>query len=232
MIIAIHQPDYIPYWGYFYKMAKCDAFVFLDDCQFSNANWHHWNRIKTPHGECRLKVPVEQHLGDPINSIRTRDELGWKVKHLRTLEMNYGRSAHFSEIYPQLKKLIEKKYDNLADMNIAINTFICYGFGFSPKLYRSSTMGIETVREERVIDICELLHATDYLSGKGAAAYEVETDFSNRGLKLRYTDYKSFEYTQLWGNFIPNLSIVDYLFNCGFLIPKCFNIFGCIDNIN
>ena len=92
MKISIHQPDYISYLGYFYKISKSDIFVFLDDAQFSNDNMHHWNRIKTPQGECRLKIPVEQHLGDPINRVRTKDELKWKQKHLKTLEMNYTKS--------------------------------------------------------------------------------------------------------------------------------------------
>ena len=94
MVVAIHQPDYISWLGYFYKMSRSDVFVFLDDCQFSNDNMHHWNRLKTPQGSCRVKIPVEQHLGDPINRVRTRDELGWKEKHLRTVEMNYSRARH------------------------------------------------------------------------------------------------------------------------------------------
>ena len=88
MVISIHQPDYIPYLGYFYKMSQSDKFVFLDDAQYSNDNMHNWNKIKTPQGELRLKIPVENHLGDAINKVRTKDELGWREKHLKTIEMS------------------------------------------------------------------------------------------------------------------------------------------------
>ena len=110
MIVSIHQPDYISYLGYFYKVSQSDAFVFLDDAQFSNDNMHHWNRIKTPQGECRLKIPVEQHLGDLINQVRTKDELKWKEKHLKTIEMNYKKAPFFEELFPQFKELLTKDY--------------------------------------------------------------------------------------------------------------------------
>ena len=216
MKISIHQPDYIPYWGYFYKISQSDRFVFLDDCQFSNDNMHHWNRIKTPHGECRLKIPVEQHLGDPINKVRTRDELKWKQKHLRTLEMNYAKSDYFKEIFPAFYDVLIRDYTSLADINIAINQFICKGFGFNAEFYRSSEMSVDTVREERVIDICLSLGGSEYISGNGARAYQVEEHFTERGIKLTYADYQPFEYKQLWGDFMPNMSVLDYIFNCGF----------------
>lgn len=216
MIVAIHQPDYIPYLGYFYKMAKSDVFVFLDDCQFSNDNWHHWNRIKTPQGECRLKIPVQQHLGDLINEVRSKDELKWKEKHLKVLEMNYKKAKHYEEVFSFIKEKFETSYSSIAEMNIAINTDICHKLGFFPKLYCSSDLPIQTVREERVIDICKLLGGDEYLSGKGAQAYEVEEHFTEKGLKLTYTDFEVFEYHQLWGEFLPYMSTLDYLFNCGF----------------
>ena len=113
MIISIHQPDYIPYLGYFYKISKSDKFVFLDDAQFSNNNMHNWNKIKTPQGELRLKIPVAQSLGDSIMSVRTKDELKWKEKHLKTIEMNYSKSTFFLEFFPECKKLLLKEYNNI-----------------------------------------------------------------------------------------------------------------------
>lgn len=216
MIVAIHQPDYIPYLGYFYKMSKCDVWVHLDDCQFSNVNWHHWNRIKTSQGECRLKIPVEQHLGYPINKVRTRDELKWKAKHLKAVEMNYKKASHFEEVFHFWKELLIKDYENIADMNIAINTAIAQRLGFHPIFHCSSEMSINTMREERVIDICLQVGGDEYLSGRGAADYELKEDFKEKGLKLTYSDYIGIKYTQLWGGFLPNLSILDFLFNCGF----------------
>ena len=216
MIISIHQPDYIPYIGFFYKMSKSDKFVFLDDCQFSNDNMHHWNRVKTPQGECRLKIPVKQHLGDTINIVETRDELQWKKKHLKTIEMNYSKAPFFKEIFPEFEALIIQNYKSLSEQNIAINMWIAEKFGMKAEFFKTSDMDIKTVNEERVIDICTALGGDVYISGNGAKAYQVDEHFTERGVKLVYTDYKSIEYKQLWGEFIPNLSIVDYMFNCGF----------------
>ena len=216
MIISIHQPDYIPYMGYFYKIAQSDVFVFLDDAQFSSDNMHHWNRIKTPQGECRLKIPVENKLGYKINQVRTKDELNWKEKHLKTIEMNYSKALYFKDIFPQIKEIILSTYTSLADQNIAINMFICKGFCLNKKFISSSELGINTTKETRVIDICKALGGTKYISGNGAKAYQINEHFEQRNLELVYTDYKPFEYLQVWKEFTPNMSILDYIFNCGF----------------
>lgn len=218
MTVSIHQPDYISYLGYFYKISRSDVFVFLDDAQFSNDNMHHWNRIKTPQGECRLKVPVEQHLGDAINRVRTKDELGWKEKHLKTIEMNYKKAAFFDAVFPRFRELLTADYPSISEMNIAINTWIAREFGFTAAFYRSSDLPIETVREERVIDIVKHFGGDAYISGHGAKAYQVDEHFTSQGIDLVYTDYKPIEYRQLWpkAGFLPYMSTLDYLFNCGF----------------
>lgn len=216
MIISIHQPDYIPYIGYFYKIAYSDFFVFLDNAQFSTDNMHHWNNIKTPQGELRLKVPVENKLGMKINEVRTRDTLKWKEKHLKTIEMNYKRAPFFEQIFSTFSQLLLKEYSSLAEMNININSWIANSFKLNTPLLLSSNMGITTTKETRVIDICKVLNGNTYLSGNGARAYQVPEHFADNGLTLTYTNYKAFEYPQLWKDFIPNLSILDYIFNCGF----------------
>ena len=216
MRIAIHQPDYLPYLGTFYNFYLADVFVHLDDVQYSNSNFHNFNNIKTPQGNCRIKIPIEYSFGDKILQVRTKDELGWKEKHLKTIRMNYLRSKYFVDFFPQLEELLMTKYNNLAEMNISVNETIAQAFGFSTKFVRSSDMDISTAREERVIDICKQLNASTYISGIGGKNYQNEQNFKQEGIQLAYTDYTSFEYTQLWQSFIPNLSIVDYIFNCGF----------------
>ncbi|OQB14361.1 MAG: WbqC-like protein family protein [Firmicutes bacterium ADurb.Bin193] len=216
MIVSIHQPDYIPYIGYFYKIAKSDTFVFLDDVQFSNDNVHNQNKIKTPQGELRLKIPVLYKFGDKINQVKTKDELKWKEKHLKTIEMNYLRAKYFNDFFSSFKELLMSDYKNLADMNITINKYICDRFSIKPQFVVSSDLNINSMKEERVIDICLALGADEYLSGNGARAYQVDEHFESRGIKLKYTDYKPISYTQVWKEFLPNMSIIDYIFNCGF----------------
>ena len=220
MFISIHQPDYIPYLGYFYKIYQSEVFVFLDDVQFSNDNMHHWNRVKTPQGECRLKIPVEYKFGDNINEVRSKDELKWKQKHLKTLEMNYSRADFFKELFPQYKELLLREYANLAAMNLAIIRFLCNGFGLKPELVSASDLNITSAKEDKVIDICLALGGTTYISGNGARAYQVDEHFKSKCIQLKYTDFHPFGYKQLWGEFIPNLSVLDYVLNCGFTDPR------------
>lgn len=218
MIVAIHQPDYIPWLGLYYKIAHSDKFVYLDDAQYSNEADHNVNVIKTANGPLRLKIPVEQHLGDRIVDVRTKDELGWREKHLKTIEMNYKKSAHFDEIFYRYSEVLTAGYPNIAELNMAINRFICDGFGIATPTVRSSDMDISTVREERVIDICLALGADEYLSGNGARVYQTESHFTDKGLRLTYLDYKPITYSQLWQKvgFAPCMSALDYVFNCGF----------------
>lgn len=221
MVVAIHQPNYIPYIGLFYKIMESDVFVFLDDAQFSKGNVHERNIVKSMKGECRLKIPVEYRFGDSIMKVRTKDELNWKEKHLKTLEDNYRLSKNFDEVYDMFSGLIEKDYSNLAEMNIAIITEICKSLEISTKFVRSSQLDVAGAKEERVIAICEKLGASEYISGNGARVYQEEEHFTSRGIKLTYSRYKPFEYPQLWSNdFLPNASILDYLFNCGFTTDR------------
>ncbi len=216
MIVAIHQPDYIPYIGYFYKIKQCDCFVFLDDAQYSNTGYTNWNTIKTAQGKQRLKIPVNQTLGDSILNVSTKDELKWKKKHLTALICSYARSKYFDEIFNNLQELLVKDYCNIADMNIEIIKDICRRFQMDKKFVCSSEMNINSRKEERILDICNKLAGNVYLSGQGARVYQEGEHFSKRGVKLVYTNYKPVVYEQMWGAFIPNLSIVDYLFNYGY----------------
>lgn len=216
MILAIHQPDYLPYPGYFYKIATCDCFVFLDDAQYSNNGYSNWNRIKTPQGEQRLKVPVKQTLGDTIQEVTSKDYLGWKQKHLTMLKINYAKAKFFEQIYSDIEQILLREYKNIADMNIALIQQFCAHFGISKKIICSSSLGLQTKREERIIDLCVGLGARTYLSGNGAKVYQEEEHFHKRGVELEYTDYHPITYEQLWGEFRSNMSVIDFLFNHGY----------------
>ena len=216
MNVAIHQPDYIPWLGLFYKMYLSDVFIHLDDAQYSNEAAHNFNVIKTPQGELRLKFPVEQHLGDLINMVRPKYELKWREKHLKTMEMNYAKAKFFKEVFPELRDVFMVDYPNVAALNIAINEYIAGKFGIKPKFILSSSLNISSKREEKVIDLTLAVGGTRYISGTGARVYQKEEHFTSRGLELSYLDYKPIEYPQLWKTFLPCMSVLDYIFNCGY----------------
>ena len=216
MNVGIHQPDYIPWLGLFYKMYLSDVFVHLDDAQYSNEAAHNYNKIKTSNGELRLKFPVEQHMGDLINVVRPKYELKWREKHLKTMEMNYSKASFFKDTFSELRDVFMVDYPNVASLNIAINEYIAGKFGIKPKFIRSSVLNIHSGREERVIDLTLAVGGDRYISGNGAHAYQTEEHFTDRGVELWYLDYKPIVYPQIRGQFLPCLSVLDYIFNCGY----------------
>jgi hypothetical protein len=215
-IISVHQPNYIPWLGYFYKISQSDCFVFLDDAQFSNEGMHNFHYIKTPQGPLRLKIPVQQTLGDKINEVRTKDELDWKAKHLKLIETNYIKAKFFEETYCDLRSLFLQEYGSLAAMNSEIIRFISFKFGIYVEFMNASDLRISAAREEKILDLCSDLKADVYYSGTGARSYQKEENFYKRGIQLRYSEFKTFEYTQLWNGFCKNVSIIDYIMNCGY----------------
>lgn len=219
MTVSIHQPLYLPYFGLFQKIYESDVFVFLDDVQYSNDNWQDYNVIKTPQGITRIRIPVDGKFGDRICDIRTKDELGWKKKHLKTIEYNYKRAPHFHEVVGVVFPLIREEYQSLSELNEAVITGIVHRLHIKTRILRSSEICAEGKKEERVINICKQVGATTYLSGTGASVYQEKRDFERAGLKLRYITLKKPEYRQLWGSNADGLSFLDYLMNVGFVLP-------------
>lgn len=223
MKIAIHQPDYIPYLGYFYKMYLSDIFIFLDDSQFQKNYLNNRNKIKTPQGWTYLTIPVERKNGldTNINETRTIDEKGWKEKHLKTLEMNYKKCPYFDEIFPEIKYIIMQDYKSLSELNEALLIHIAKRFNILPEIVaNSSELHLTTKKEERVLDIIKHYGADEYISGNGARQYQKEEDFEKEGIKLTYTDYQPISYQQKWGEFVENMSVLDYIFNEGYDFDK------------
>ncbi len=215
-IVSIHQPNYIPWLGYFYKIAQADIFVFLDDVQFSNQGMQNYHYIKTPQGPFRLKIPVKKTFGENINQVLINNDLDWRKKHLKTIEVNYRRSKYFEEVFNDLELLFKSDYNSIADLDRFIIEFVCKKFGIYTKLINSSELNINSHKEEKILDICDTLNCKIYYSGTGAKVYQDEDNFGLRGIELRYSKFQPFEYPQLWGAFQVNVTVLDYLMNCGY----------------
>ena len=215
-IISIHQPNYIPWLGYFFKIYQSDIFVFLDDVQFSNQGMQNYHYIKTPQGSFRLKIPVLMSFGMDINQILINNKMDWQLKHLKTFESNYKRSPYFDEVFADITTLFKAEFENLADFNRNIIEFFCRKLGITTQFVNSSALNIDSNREEKIIGLCLALNGDTYYSGSGAKAYQDENNFKNKGIELKYSMYKVFDYPQLWGDFQSNVTIVDYLMNCGY----------------
>jgi hypothetical protein len=159
---------------------------------------------------------VNGSQGDLINAICSKDELGWKAKHLKTLAANYKRSKFFDEIYSDFSSLLNISYRNIASLNATIIKFLCEKLGIKTSFVVASTLNLSTKSEQKIIDICCALKCNIYYSGTGAMAYQKDENFAAKGIILKYSEFRPFEYPQLWGAFRANVTIIDYLMNCGY----------------
>lgn len=215
-IVAIHQPNYLPWLGYFYKIYQSDVFVFLDDVQYSNEGMHNYTYIKTPNGPFRLKYPVNQMFKDKICEVRSKDELGWKIAHLNAITSNYKKSDYFEIVYKDYENLILREYPNIVELNISLIKFFADKLGFDSDYIKSSDLNINLKRTEKIIAICKKVNSDVYYSGTGAKSYQIGDEFDSAGIELRYSVFKPFKYKQLWTGLQSNVTALDYFMNCGY----------------
>ncbi|HEV2397047.1 MAG TPA: WbqC family protein [Candidatus Sulfotelmatobacter sp.] len=220
MRIAICQPTYLPWLGYFDLMDQVDAFVLLDNVQFEKQSWQQRNRIKTPTGLQWLTVPVvfRGRLGQMIRDVEIR-EVDFGKTHLRAIELNYGRTRFFTTFFPQVAPLIGEVAEGmrLADLNLRLLQWITGILGIRTELLLASSLGVEGKRTKLLSEICQKLGAKEYVSPIGSANYlvhelrvlndaEVDTFFHN---------YVHPEYEQRFPPFLPFASVIDLIFNEG-----------------
>lgn len=215
-IIAIHQPNYLPWLGYFYKISQCDIFVFLDDVQFSNQGMHNYTYLKTANGPYRLKYPVNQKFGDTIKQVSAKDELDWKKKHTDAIALHYKKTPYFQEVFEDYKNILNQDYKDIVDLNTAFILFYSKKMGITTQFVRSSELNMESHRTEKIIDICKALDGSVYYSGTGAKAYQTNEEYESQGIELRYSVFSPVAYPQLWNEFQSNVSALDYFMNCGY----------------
>lgn len=225
--VAILQSNYIPWKGYFDLIAAVDEFIIYDDMQFTKNDWRNRNKIKTPQGVQWLSIPVGQAIHRRIRDVTVDDR--WRVSHWKTLESNYRRAKHFSDIAEWLRPLYaDVQYSCLSQVNRSFIEAVCRYLGIQTKISNSwdyvySAEG----KSERVVALCLAAGATSYLTGPSARDYLQESDFVRNDVVLTWFEYSGYpEYSQLWGEFVHNVSILDLLFNCGLDAPKFMNHVG------
>ena len=217
MRIAIMQPTYLPWIGYFELMHNCDLFVFLDDVQFVKKSWHHRNRIKTTTGEKMLTVPVlskgktKQQIRDSI----INNKLPWKRKHFITIKNNY-KSACFSDNYiNKLQEVYSKDYNKLLNINFSLIDLIRDEIGITTEIIKSSVLKTGGWGSQKIVNICKELNADVLYDTQGAEAILDLNLFEKNNIRVIYQRFKHPTYRQLHGDFISHLSALDLLFNEG-----------------
>ncbi len=215
--VAIHQPNYAPWLGYFHKMARADIFVFLDDAQFSKGSYV--NRVQIVGGDATrwLTQPVSVSLGTPISGVRiVRDD--WKRAHLDTLRGAYSQAAALKDVWPELERIYESLPDDgLAHANEALVTALAGKLEIDTETVRSSQIDTEGLAgDDRLLAIVQqLAPAGTYLSGKGGGKYQDADKFASAGIMLQYADFEHPVYDQGRGEFTQGLSVLDAVFHLG-----------------
>jgi hypothetical protein len=217
MRVTILQPSYLPWLGYFEQMHRSDQFVLYDDVQFTRRDWRNRNRIRVQEGSIWLTVPVIQKNKFEQNLLETKidNSTSWKRKHLETIRCHYSKTPFFDLHFPWCEKIFNSEWNFLLDLSLETIQYLKGQLKINTPLLRSSELGGTGDKTERLISICKQLGATHYLSGESARNYISEKDFSDQGIELEYQEYQHPEYPQRYEGFVPFLSTIDLLFNCG-----------------
>jgi hypothetical protein len=215
VIISGHQPNYLPWLGYFHKMMSCDLFVILDDVLLSRKEVTKKNKIKAPEGERLLSVQLTRKK-NLIKDAAIQNDFPWYASHWGSLQTCYARSPYWHEYKNLFFPIYENPGKYLIDLNLRLIHVIRDILEIKTPMIRSSEMtGIKGNKGERILSICKQGKADVYLSGNGARVYNDEAAFARNNIRLVYQEFEHPVYSQLWGDFRPNLSAVDLIFNCG-----------------
>jgi hypothetical protein len=215
MRIAIHQPNYLPWAGYFTKMIQCDKFVFLDDADMPGGQ-SYVSRVKINgvQGLHWLTVPIQRNFGQTIQEVKIADGRFTK-KHMGALQANYGRTPFYHDVMDVLEPVLISPNNYLSSLNQALISAICKYLELEVACIQSSQLGIQTKGDERLIDIVRVLGGDIYLSGKGGIKYQDPEKFIQAGIQLEVRTYAPIQYRQIRAGFVPGLSILDSMFSLG-----------------
>lgn len=217
MRVAILQPSYLPWLGYFEQIHHADLFIFLNDVQYTKNDWRNRNRIKTPRGAAWITVPVRRlGLKRAICETLIDYETPWYDRHIDLLREHYRKAAHFEAVMAVITPHLMAKPVLLQDLAIGLILDLAKYLGIAANTMRSSELAIrESDPNDRLIAICRRVGATELYESAAGRAYMDVARFTAAGIRVVFQDYRHPTYRQLFGPFISHLSIVDLLFHYG-----------------
>jgi len=218
LVVSGHQPNYLPWLGFFDKMLQCDLFIIEDNVQFELQGFQNRNRVKSTDEAKWLTVPIE-HVGGPmlISDVRiaNKAESDWAERHCRMLKYNYGKAPYWKEFSGFFEQAYSQKWTMLIDLNMHMIKGIMRFLHIQKPLIMSSTLNVSGKGSERVLAECKALGASVLLSGTGGKEYLNLQRFKEEGIEVVFQDFHYPVYPQLHGSFVSDLSVVDYLFCAG-----------------
>jgi len=221
MKISIHQPMYIPWIPYFFKLFHSDLFVFFDDVQYPRSkNYNNRNYIKGPKGLILLTVPIKQRSNlILINEIEINNEINWQKKHWKSIYLNYKKSKYFSKYKDKFENIyLNQKWNKISDLNISLIILISKLSNMNTKFVKSSDIKNKNSNGgEKILQIIKFLESDTYITGKGEGSlkYFDKEYFIKRNINIKFCSYNALIYDQMFNNFLKDCSILDLFFNYG-----------------
>jgi len=221
-VVSIHQPNFFPWFGYFDKIVRSDAFIFLDDVQFPKKGGTWSNRVKLlVNGKARwitAAIDRSYHGFKKVNEIKLKANEKWRDKILKTIKFNYKSSPYFDEVFPLIRPLIQNDTDNLSNYNTYAILTISRKLGIpESRFHWQSKLPFEGTANEMLITLTKSLDGDIYMCGGGADEYQEDALFKEHGIKLKYQNFSHPIYIQEGEkDFVKGLSIIDALMSIGF----------------
>ena len=215
-VVAIHQPVYLPWLGFFKKMMDSDVFVFMDDVQYEKKEWFNKNQIAGMNGPTWLTVPVQAHLESKLNEVKIDNSKNWAKKHKKSILYSYTKTPFFEDYKNFIDQLYDKNFDSLIEINMEIIEFIKKNLDIDAKTIFASELQISGTGSDRVLNICKAMNADNYITGTVWAKDNLRVeDFTKNNISVKFQNFQHPVYKQIHDPFLPNMAVIDLLFNEG-----------------
>ena len=215
MVITIHQPEHLPWLGFFHKASQADSIVILDNVQFRKNYFQNRNKIRTQDGWQWITVPVSRSLVTMVKDVAINDEPRWKEKWWNAVYLSYKRSKYFDQYEKELHEALDSSASNLCALNVALLKFVFKALGIKAETVFASELGAQGKAGALILDICRKMRADSYLSGISGKDYLDLEVFKNAGIGVTFQEFHHPIYRQLYEPFMPCMSVIDLLFNYG-----------------
>lgn len=216
MIVAAHQPQYLPWLGYFDKIYRADIFVLLDNVQFKKNEWQNRNRVKTAQGSQWLTVPVRYKYPQLINQVKINNKDKWQHRQRQTVISNYKKAPYWYLLEEFFEEIFSLKWQYISQLNIHVVKKLAGLLGITRSLYVASELGeFPEDPDDRLIALTRHFGADTYLAGGGGREYMNMEKYAESGIEVIFQEYEHPVYDQLFGDFKPFMSVVDLIYNHG-----------------
>lgn len=219
-LVAVHQPTFLPWLGWWDKLVRADVLVLLDDVQFPKKGGTWMNRVRIlVNGEpAWVTVPVERayHGVRTVRETCIDGEKPWRDTIAKTIATSYGSAPHFDDVFPHVEDVLRAQTNSIAELNeLGIRRIATELGADETKLVRQSNLRVEGTATKLLVDLCRAVEATAYLTGDGAEGYLEREEFEGAGIAVVDQRFAAPLYPQRADRYVPGLSVVDALMSCG-----------------